>query len=147
MSDNDRAPRRPWHDFAHTASVHVATALAEYERAQRAALARHPAAYTFELLAAATEPDAPLPSSIDAREGGLRMTIETQGDELWLRLELDGFAAIDEHAGRAGILISANRAIHYPLVFDGEGRALCILDNTPEVRAGTRALRIVFELV
>jgi len=146
MSDNDQAPRRPWHDFAHTASVYMATALAEYERAQRATLGWQPAAYTFELLAAATEPDAPLPSSIDAREGGLRMTMEQQGDELWLRLELDGFAAIEEHAGRTGILISANRAISYPLVFDGAGRALCILDNTPEVRAGTRSLSIVFDL-
>ncbi len=146
MSDNDQAPRRPWHDFAHTASVHIATALAEYERAQQGALGRRPAAYTFALLAAATEPDAPLPSSLDAREGGLRMTIELQGDELWIRLELEGFAAIDEHAGRAGILLSENRAISYPLVFDAAGRALCVLDNTPEVRAGIRSLRVVFEL-
>lgn len=134
-------PRKPWHDLAHTASMLMARALARHERTTADRRGFTPA-FTFELMAAATTAEPPLPHALEAREDGLAMTIEERGPELWLTLQLAGFAALDEYGGRPGRLVSHNGAIDYPFAFDAHGRAVCVLANEPAVRHGIAGLAV-----
>lgn len=133
-----------WRDFAHTVSVLTASALAANEAGAPAARGAAPLRqFDFELLAAAGDTQVKLPQSeLLARGSELGVTIEEQADELWLKLQLKGFAALRENAGREARLVSANGAIDYRFRFSGKGAAVCVVADTPEVREGLRSFSI-----
>lgn len=138
---------RQWRDFAHTVSVLTANALAAHERTASGAPAALPAPrFEFEVLAAAEEADAKLPGTeFLARGSALGATIEERPGELWINLQLKGFAALSEAAGREARLVSANGAIDYRFRFSDRGTAVCVVADTRQVREGLKHFSVAVD--
>ena len=124
----------------HTVSVLLNAALAREDLRwlQRLADRR----YEFRLLAAADRevPELPERGWYDLRHL-LKATVTSSNGELRLTMQAEGYAALVRVANRASRLHSRDGMIDLRLGFDGTGRALAVLEDTPEVR---RALTEVF---
>lgn len=131
-------------DFAHTLLVITARALAEHEIRSATSTQGRAKRYQITLLAAAPGEAVALPKSEVSADGGeLGITIEEQEDGLRIKVQLYGFAALQAHGGRAARLVSANGAIDYAFRFSGQGTGVCMLADTPEVRAGLASCSVV----
>ena len=71
----------------------------------------------------------------------LKVTAASSNGELRLTVQAEGYAALVRVANRASRLHSRDGMIDLRLGFDGTGRALAVLEDTPEVR---RALTEIF---
>ena len=124
----------------HTVSVLLNAALAREDLRwlQRLADRR----YEFRLLAAADreEPELPERGWHDLRHL-LKASVASNNAELRLTVQAEGYAALVRVANRASRLHSLDGTIDLRLGFDGTGRALAVLEDTPEVR---RALTQIF---
>ncbi len=146
MSDDSRDAKR-WHDFRHTALVLTASALAEHDLATAGGRARpRIATFAFDLLAAAGASDVKLPSELLSPGTDLAATFDFgRAGEIRVSLQLKGFAALKENAGRPARLMSANGAIDYAFRFGDRGAAICVLADTSAVRDGLKAFLVVVE--
>lgn len=137
---------KTWRDFAHTASVVLASALARGERARPSPLRQPAPAYIITLLAAASEPTNALPRDRVLAQGGrMSLAIEERPGELWCTLQAQGFATIRTCAGRDARLLGLTGRIDYRFRFDRHGRATCVLDDRGDVREDLRQVRIIFD--
>ncbi len=98
--------------------------------------------YEFRLLAAADRevPELPERGWYDLRHL-LKVTVASSNAELRLTVQAEGYAALVRVANRASRLHSRDGTIDLRLGFDGAGRALAVLGDTPEVR---RALAQIY---
>lgn len=137
---------RSWLNFAHTLRVQAAAALARHDllmgQHQRLRFVRR---FELTLLAAATESVSLPKSDVVAQGGGLVMAFEERRDEIWVRLQLKGFAALRANADRQARLVSSNGAVEYAFHFGSTGGAVCVLANVPEVRAALASLAVFVE--
>jgi hypothetical protein len=140
-----------WRDFAHTAALKLAIAIAADEHAlsqQQQSVTPFAArpvrqVYTFALLAAATLEAPVLPASgYDAREGGLSITTTIGGPNLVLTLQLEGLDALEGGAGRDVRVVSSNAAIDINSRFDAQGQATLTLPDSADIRTGVAALTV-----
>ena len=143
MTDHGGDERR-WLDFAHTAVVLTASALAQEEIANGRGAPRI-ARFAFDLLAAADPGQVTLPGRLTASGNELSATVEEGSGEIRVVLQLKGFGALKENAGRAGRLVSVNGAIDYAFRFGERGSALCVLAETPAIRDGLKAFSVFVE--
>jgi len=137
--------KKKWRDFAHTLRVLTASTFARHEISRtHGHLDRLVKRYEVELLAAASADQLSLPqSSVTAAGGSLSVSFEERGTELWVRLQLKGFTALSELAGREARLKSANGAVDVGFRFSGEGTAVCVLSNEPAVREGLARFEVL----
>jgi hypothetical protein len=75
-------------------------------------------------------------------ELGAQIVPLEQGVEV--KLQLQGFPALEAFGGRPARLVSANGAIDYRLRFDTEGAARCLLSDTPRIREGLSRFALFF---
>lgn len=124
----------------HTVSVLLNGALAREDLRWLQGLADR--RYEFRLLAAADRevPEPPEGGWYDLRHL-LKATVASSNGELRLTVQAEGYAALVRVANRASRLHSPDGMIDLRLGFDGAGRALAVLQDTPEVR---RALAQIF---
>lgn len=124
----------------HTVSVLLNAALAREDLRWLQGLADR--RYEFRLLAAADRqvPELPERGWHDLRHL-LKVTVASSNGELRLTVQAEGYAALVRVANRASRLHSPDGMIDLRLGFDGAGRALAVLEDTPEVR---RALTQIF---
>ena len=117
----------------HTVSVLLNAALAREDLRWLQRLADRQ--YEFRLLAAADREVPVLPERgwYDSRHL-LKATFASSNGELRLTVQAEGYAALVRVANRASRLYSRDGTIDLRLGFDGAGRALAVLEDTPEVR-------------
>lgn len=142
MTDDDKpangsAAKRRRRDFLHTAGVLIGSAITCCDMAAAEAEPLWEGRrFDFLPMAAAASSGEAASSQILARDGALAVTIETRDDAIWLRLQLKGFAALQQNAGQDARLVSANRAIDYRFRFGTDGGATCVLANEPAIKQG-----------
>jgi hypothetical protein len=102
--------------------------------------------YEFRLLAAADRevPELPERGWHDLRRL-LKIAIAAGNGELRLTVQAEGYAALVRVANRASRLHSPDGVIDLRLGFDGAGRALAVLANTPEVRRALARISLTTE--
>ncbi len=131
----------PWRDFLYTLDVVTNSAVADLE----AGTGNWVKGFDVILLAAASEGGLKLPESEVLAEGSeLGITMLSEGPEMKLNLQLQGFAALDTYGGRAARLVSENGAIDYRLRFSDGGAATCMLSDAPKVREGLGRFAVFF---
>jgi hypothetical protein len=75
-------------------------------------------------------------TEVSAEGGDLGLTIEAREDGLRVTVQLYGFAALHAHGGHEARLVSASGVIDYAFRFSRKGTGVCVLADTPQVRAG-----------
>ena len=126
-------------DFEHT--VRVVTA--RIHAAESFAPSPITATFTISLLAAAGAARTQLPrGKILAAGSQLAVTIEPDGVDLLITLQLRGFQPLKQHAGKDGRLISADDRVDVPFHFDTRGTAVCRLTDSDIARAGLEHFRV-----
>jgi hypothetical protein len=146
MSDEAKDAKL-WRDFRHTMRVITASALAQHDLAATGGRAApRVTTFTFDLLAAAAAADVRLPERRLSTGSELAAELDdSRAGEIRLSLQLKGFAALKENAGRPARLVSANGAIDYAFRFGDHGGAVCVLADMPEVRDGLKAFSVLVE--
>lgn len=141
------APPARWRDFAHTASVKIAQALAAHEA--RAGVTAAPPGrvvrqtFAFALLAASTGEAPVLPTGgYEAADGGLMLTTVVAGGQISIALQLEGLEALETGAGCAARLVSDNGVLDAVVTFDGMGRASLALADTEAHRVALTKMRV-----
>jgi hypothetical protein len=154
----DRKLRR---DFAHTLTVTVASALAADDLAHRRqketadnvqggrpSNLRETRVRRFEIrLLAAAGTELALPrQEILTPDGAIGIRFEPSDGEIRVHLQLKGFAALSSFARRAGRLTGGDGVVDHVFRFDQDGAALCVLADSPVIRAALGNLRILVDL-
>ena len=157
MSEQDKPmrlskpSRQDWRDLSHTVSVLVASATAadalETDASNRKPAEKAPdrpvaTIYRFELLAAEAGTVKLPEGQVATRDGGLLAQFAIVGDDLNVALQLTGYAALRQSAGRECRMKSADGVIDYQFRFDKSGKATCVLANTEAVRTALRDFQI-----
>jgi hypothetical protein len=146
MTDGDA---RQWRDFLDALDALTAMAKGDVEAAAAARERSSPGpcwrpAFAVELLAASRPEGVELPETEFLSESAeLAVRIAISDFELRVTLQLQGFAALEEYAGREARLVSDNGAIDYRLRFSPLGAAVCALANKPAVREGLRSFKVL----
>ena len=147
-------PTQPacWRDFAHTASVKLASALAAHEARSaattRATVERIPTqvvrqSYAFALLAAATGEAPVLPTGgYEAAEGGLILSTTIDGGRIQVGLQFEGFEALETGAGHDARVVSDDGTLDASLRFDVAGHGTLHLADTAANRVALTKLRV-----
>jgi len=150
----DAGDKKHLRDFAHTIlvlSARVRAQNAQREAGRLSSLSRYKQAslprrfvprFELNLLAAATG-NLNLPKAeILAEGGGLGITIVEREDEVQVTLQLKGFASLTAYAGREARLVSSDGSIDYAFRFSEGGTGLCVLANSPGIRAALGSLTV-----
>jgi hypothetical protein len=138
----DRSPSS-WRGFNFTLDVIIASAIArddvrEIERIQTG--------FEFKLLAAADSEQPRLPARAwsDVRQM-LSAEIEENAAELRVSFQSMGYAALRQFAGRAARILSDDGTVDVAFRFDGQGRSIAVVANTPQTRQAMTHFRVVLE--
>jgi hypothetical protein len=127
--DDIRKPggANPWHDFAHTVRVLTASSIARHDHTSFAIAARPVLRqFTVTLLAAAPSSGISLPMTeflVDGGALGVLVDDRSTKDEIRVVLQLKGYAALQQSAGR-------------DVQFSDRGAAVCVLEDLHEIRDG-----------
>jgi hypothetical protein len=136
--------RHGWQGFLETIDLVTASALADLE-AGAEPKRRWRRTFQVELLAAASGDGVELPETGILSEGSeLGVTITPEDRRLIVRLQLQGFATLDQFGGREARLVSDNGAIDYRFTFAHSGSAVCILADDSRVREGLCKCAVFF---
>lgn len=142
-------PKLParWRDFAHTAGVRLAGALAAHEAAHKTTVKVLPRAvrqsFTFALLAASTSDVPQLPAGgYDAIEGGLSISTVTEPGQVAVTMRLVGVDALENASGHEARVSSDDGVISRIVRFDDDGVAVCRFDDSEALRAALARLRV-----
>jgi hypothetical protein len=135
--------RNKWQDFAHTVRVVAASSISRHELSHRANATTAPRPvlrqFTVTLLAAAPSAGISLPMTEFLVDGGaLGVLVDDRSikDEIRVVLQLKGYAALQQSAGRDVHVLSDNGAIDCIVQFSDRGAAVCVLEDLDEVRDG-----------
>jgi hypothetical protein len=127
--------RKHWQDFAHTIRVVAASSLSRHAQSPRPVLRQ----FTVTLLAASASTGISLPMTEFLVDGGaLGVLVDDRSikDEIRVVLQLKGYAALQQSAGRDVHVRSDNGAIDCVVQFSDRGAAVCVLEDLDEVRDG-----------
>lgn len=114
-------------------------ALADLDAAELSADIEETPAFRITLLAAASSGGVELPDTEMLTEGSdLSVAIAPREGQLLVRLQLLGFAALEDYAEREARLKSENGAIDYRFRFSPSGGAMCELSDSAEIREGMK---------
>jgi hypothetical protein len=134
-----------WRSFLHTIDLLTAAALADLDAEAELKPASWTRKFEITLLAAAGADGVRLPSSEVLSEGNeLGVVITPEHGQIFLKLQLQGFAALEQFGGREARLVSDNGAIDYRLHFNSSGSAACVLSDASSVREGLSKFAIFF---
>jgi len=129
--------KRRWQQFLKHMDRLTAMALADLDAREILAQRDETPAFRFTLLAAAPAHGIELPDTEILSEGSdLSVSMTQEGDHLLVKLQLLGFAALEDYAGREARLKSSNRAIDYRFSFSLSGAATCLLSCRSDIREG-----------
>jgi hypothetical protein len=143
----DPNAKKAWRDFAHTTGVLLGAALAEFEAETREETAPQDAAsdnmFVFELMAAASDDAFHFADgAVQARGGEMTASLGAGKGEMRLELQLIGYTALRNGAGRQARLRSENNVIDQIVQFDELGSATCRLPDQLAVRQALNAFRV-----
>jgi hypothetical protein len=138
--------KQEWRGFLKTIDLLTAAALEELEAQAGHESTRWERKFEVVLLAAASAEGIRLPESEVLSQGSeLGVTITPGNEQLFLKLQLQGFATLDQFGGREARLVSENGAIDYRFRFAASGQAICILADRLSVREGLGKFAILFQ--
>ncbi len=141
----DKNERQEWRGFLQAIDFLTAAALADLDAEAELKPSSWERRFEIVLLAAAGEDGVQLPGSEVLSEGNeLGIRIAPDSGQLLLKLQLQGFAALDEFGGREARLVSDNGAINYRFRFNSGGAATCVLSDRTHVREGLGKFAIFF---
>jgi hypothetical protein len=160
MTNQDK-PGDGWGDFAHTVQVITASAVARHAMdvagggrvaASAGTGGRLPAnrsivkQFNITLLAASAATGFALPMTEFLVDGGMLGVLideRTVKGEIRIVLQLKGYAAMQQSAGREAYIVSDNGSIDTIIQFSPRGAAFFVLDDLPGVRAGLRNFKLM----
>jgi hypothetical protein len=161
MTNQDN-PGDAWRDFAHTVQVITASALARHhlDAAVGASMPATPASasagfppnrvvlkqFNITLLAASAATGFALPMTeflVDGGTLGVLIDERTVKGEIRIVLQLKGYAAMQQSAGREAYVVSDNGSIDTIVQFSPRGAAFFVLDDLPGVRVGLRNFKLL----
>ncbi len=138
--------KQEWRGFLKTIDLLTAAALSELDAEAELKSGRWERKFEVVLLAAASQDGVRLPESEVLSEGSeLAVTITPEDEQLFLKLQLQGFATLDQFGGREARLVSDNGAIDYRFRFGTSGSAICVLADRVRIREGLGKFAVFFQ--
>jgi len=143
----DPDDKKAWRDFAHTTGVLLGAALAEFEAGTREDTEPQDTGadnvFVFQLMAAASEDAFHFADgAVQARGGEMTASLSTGKGEMRLELQLIGYTALRNGAGRQARLRSEDGVVEQIVQFNELGSATCRLADHPAVRQALNAFRV-----
>jgi hypothetical protein len=143
----DPNDKKAWRDFAHTTGVLLGAALAEFEVETRQDSSPEDAGadnvFVFQLMAAASDDAFHFADgAVQARGGEMTASLGAGKGEMRLELQLIGYTALRNGAGREARLRSEDGVVDQIVQFDELGSATCRLPDQPAVRQALNAFTV-----